>query len=171
MIPRLPHHPTMVMVAEPLASLDRLQYGGCLCEAVKYQVQGPPSLRYLCHCRNCQRATGSTFQANCFFARAGFDVTQGKDKLSVFQFKGTGSGSDQRRHFCTLCGTPLFIFPGNKEEIVVVYAGTLDDFNDDFVPTQECWVKQRRSWVSGVEGAECFQESRPLASGRPHATQ
>jgi hypothetical protein len=44
-------------------------------------------------------------------------------------------------------------------------AGNLDDF-DEFVPIQEGWVKRRCSWVKPVEGAECWEESRPMASGR-----
>lgn len=43
-------------------------------------------------------------------------------------------------------------------------AGNLDDF-DYFNPTQENWVKKRLPWVQPVEGAECFEESRPLAGG------
>jgi hypothetical protein len=59
----------------------------------------------------------------------------------------------------------VFILPESKPELIVVMAGNLDDF-DEFVPTQESWVKQRRSWVREVEGAERYEESRPIASGR-----
>ena len=147
-----------------------LHYGSCLCEAVKYTVRGAPSLQYLCHCRNCQKASGGAFNANCFFPRANFDIVNGKGQLTVYSFGGTGSGNTQLRHSCGVCGSPIFILPEDKPEIVVVFAGTLDRF-DDFVPTQESWAKQRRSWLRPVDGAEIFSESRPITSGRPSADQ
>lgn len=147
-----------------------VHHGSCLCEAVRYTVHGAPSLQYLCHCRNCQKASGGAFNANCFFPRANFDVVNGKDNLAVYHFGGTGSGTTQHRHSCRVCCSPIFILPDSKPEIVVIFAGTLDRF-DDFVPMQECWVKQRRSWLRDVEGAETFPKSRPITSGRPSADQ
>lgn len=129
-------------------------------------MSAEPSLRYLCHCRSCQKASGSAFNANCFFPRSALEVVQGKDSLTVFRFSGTGSGSIQQRHACGVCGSPLYILPDAKPEIVVVFGGTLDNF-DHFVPVQECWVKQRCSWLQDVDGAEIYADSRPIASAGP----
>lgn len=140
--------------------------GSCLCEAVSYTVVGPPTLQYLCHCRNCQKLSGGAFNANCFFPRSSFKVTTGQQHLSIYHCEVTGSGLITHRHFCGKCGTPLFIYPDSKPDVVVVMAGTLDEF-DAFEPKQETWVSHRRDWVKGVEGAECFAQSRPISSGRP----
>lgn len=153
-----------------MSDTTSIHHGSCLCEAVKYTVGADPSLLYLCHCRNCQKASGSAFNANCFFPRSAFDVVHGKDSLTVFRFDGTGSGSVQHRHACGVCGSPLFILPEAKPEIVVVFASTLDNF-DNFLPVQECWVKRRCSWLQDIDGAEIFAESRPIASGRPSLHQ
>ena len=37
--------------------------GGCLCGRVRYTVTGDPAPAGICHCRNCQRYTGSWFEA------------------------------------------------------------------------------------------------------------
>jgi hypothetical protein len=148
-------------------STDRQVYNGsCLCESVKYTLRGLPWLSYLCHCRTCQRANGSAFNANCFFPRHQLSVVQGKDKVSVYPFGKTGSGSIQHRYFCAICGSPLYILPENKPEVVVVCAGTLNNFSD-FKPEQECWAKQRVSWVQPVPDVESYEGSRPITSGRP----
>lgn len=147
-----------------LTSPDQIHRGSCLCEAVKYTVSGPASLQYLCHCRNCQKSSGTAFNANCFFPRCAFKVVHGQDNLTVFRFDGTGSGSIQHRHACRDCGSPLFILPESKPELVVIFAGTLDSFNE-FMPTQECWVQHKRSWLRPIDGTEVFEGSRPMNSG------
>lgn len=35
------------------------QSGGCLCGEVRYTFKADPALSFSCHCRDCQRATGS----------------------------------------------------------------------------------------------------------------
>ena len=48
--------------------------GGCLCGRVRYSLTGEPTLNGLCHCRNCQRYTGSTFEAVTVYRSASVTV-------------------------------------------------------------------------------------------------
>ena len=48
--------------------------GGCLCGQVRYTLTGVPALNGLCHCRNCQRYTGSTFEAVTVYPSASVTV-------------------------------------------------------------------------------------------------
>jgi hypothetical protein len=41
--------------------------GSCLCKTIRYTLHGAPITRVLCHCKNCKKASGSSFQANLFF--------------------------------------------------------------------------------------------------------
>ncbi|SDR50040.1 Uncharacterized conserved protein [Paraburkholderia fungorum] len=106
--------------------------GRCLCGAVHYRADGAATAQLVCHCRDCQRASGS----------AGLPVVV--VKASGFSFAGEtrpytktgGSGMPTTRHFCAHCGSLLFGTPHHAPEIVTIYAGTLDEpsqFKADFV--------------------------------------
>ncbi|HEX4113745.1 MAG TPA: GFA family protein, partial [Stellaceae bacterium] len=38
--------------------------GGCACGAVRYRLESAPMFVHCCHCRDCQRQTGSAFALN-----------------------------------------------------------------------------------------------------------
>ena len=80
--------------------------GGCLCGAVRYESTGEPGFALLCHCRDCQRQSGSAFAAGWRVPAAGFRVTQGEPKLYV---RAADSGNQITRAFCPDCGTMLFL--------------------------------------------------------------
>ena len=72
--------------------------GGCLSGRVRYTLTGVPALNGLCHCRNCQRYTGSTFEAVTVYPSASVTV-QGDLKT----YNDTGdSGKALYRRFCQL---------------------------------------------------------------------
>jgi hypothetical protein len=59
--------------------LNGQHHGGCLCGQVRYTVGGEPVLSVVCHCRSCQRFTGSAFGAAIGFPGASVsDLTRTK---------------------------------------------------------------------------------------------
>lgn len=100
--------------------------GGCLCGRLRYSVKAAPMRLTVCHCRFCQRATGSAYLVEPIFQTADFSVVSGEPK--VYQHRSTGSGKIVNVHFCENCGTKLFMtferFPN-----VGVFGGTFDDPN------------------------------------------
>jgi hypothetical protein len=51
--------------------------GGCRCGAVRFQVHMAPLLTMACHCRGCQRMTGSAFSLSAAVPEDGFEILQG----------------------------------------------------------------------------------------------
>ncbi len=78
--------------------------GGCACGRVRYRARVENDDAYLCHCRMCQRATGSISIAYKNIRKADVDWEEQPD---WFQ-----SSPIAARPFCRSCGTSLgFAFP------------------------------------------------------------
>ncbi len=101
--------------------------GGCLCGAIRYGVTSDPSRVTICHCKFCQRATGSAFLVEPIFDKGDFSVTTGSPK--IYSKSSDGSGKRVDVHFCATCGTKLFLTFERFPDAVGVYGGTFDDPN------------------------------------------
>lgn len=119
--------------------------GGCLCGAVRYTASAPPLRSYLCHCRDCQRASGSAFAAAMLFA-PGVVVVEGA--LAGFESAGE-SGAVVRRGFCAVCGSGVVNTAVPDAGYRVVLAGTLDE-PAAFVPTAEIFCRTACAWLAPV---------------------
>jgi hypothetical protein len=116
--------------------------GGCLCGRVRYTVTGEPAFSGLCHCRNCQRYTGSAFEALIAFPAASVSV-QGELKT----YKDTGdSGQPVHRRFCPNCGSGVVNEVDALPGVTIVLAGTLDD-PAAFKPTMDVYWSSAQPWV------------------------
>ena len=104
-----------------------LMEGGCLCGAVRYEVSSKPKRLTVCHCRFCQRATGSAYMAEPIFDRDDLTIIKGAAK--TYEHLSEGSGKRVYVHFCDTCGTKLFLSFERFAESIGVYAGTFDDPN------------------------------------------
>jgi len=121
-----------------------IRSGGCLCGAVRYESAGEPSFSLQCHCRDCQRASGTAYVAAMRVPAAGFRVTQGTPKRYVTT---SDAGNSVTRLFCGDCGSPLFIRVSTRPDIVGLRVGTLDD-PSEFRPEANIFVKSAQPWVA-----------------------
>ncbi|MGY8995142.1 MAG: GFA family protein [Alphaproteobacteria bacterium] len=100
--------------------MTRQHEGGCLCKAVRYQTSEPAKFSSLCHCRSCQRATGSPVAGFVGVNAENFVVLAGE--LAIYK-----SSPGVRRGFCRKCGTSLTFegapWPGETH----IFTATLDD--------------------------------------------
>jgi hypothetical protein len=92
--------------------------GGCLCGAVKYQINGPRGDIVACHCGQCRRQ-GGHFWASTSARRADLALTEERG-LKWYQ-----SSPQARRGFCGECGSNLF-WEGEGMDDVFILAGSLD---------------------------------------------
>jgi hypothetical protein len=115
--------------------------GGCLCGALRYEAIGPLLYTGLCHCLDCQKATGSAFAA--------YIGVNTKDVAFTGSFATYDHPLDDgrigRRHFCPTCGST--VFGGDlATDTIRLYAGTLDD-SSRFIPNNQIFTCVRRAWA------------------------
>ena len=120
--------------------------GGCACGAVRYKCSDKPIVELICHCRDCQHASGSTSSAVLLVA--GDRVTfEGAEQQ--FHTVTTAAGNRLSRGFCPTCGSPVSgRWEGNApvySMLRALHAGSLDD-PSTFSPTVEDWISRAYPW-------------------------
>lgn len=130
--------------------------GGCLCRRVRYTVSGDPAFSGLCHCRNCQRYTGSAFEAVVAFPSASVSIDGG---LKTYNDTGN-SGQQVRRRFCPNCGSGVVAEADVLPDVLLMLAGTLDD-PSAFAPAMEIYCASAQPWVHAGSERPRFDKMPP----------
>lgn len=124
--------------------------GGCLCGAIRYDVDGEPQHVALCHCSDCRRSAGAPMVSWAAFTADALTVTQGQP----ITFNSSGAAM---RSFCGTCGTGLFyrnadMLPG----IVDIQSVTLDD-PEALPPDAHIQVAERLHWMDDLDSLTRFE--------------
>ena len=102
--------------------------GSCHCRAVRFSVQSHQPVPFMrCYCSICRKTAGSGgFAINLGADHATLQV-QGREHLSVYRAKlRNGRRSQGQRHFCKVCGSPLWLWDPRWPELVHPHAGAID---------------------------------------------
>ena len=116
--------------------------GGCACGAIRYACTVTPIFSFNCHCRDCQRETGSAFAPVLGVPKTAFRITQGSPQYFALT---ADSGHTTKRAFCGTCGSPLFGLPGSALDLVTIRVGSLDD-PSEFRASQDIYVESAQPW-------------------------
>jgi hypothetical protein len=122
--------------------MNAVRTGGCLCGAVRYASAGDPIFSLQCHCRDCQRSSGTAYVAAMRVPAADFRITRGAPKRYV---STSEAGNRVTRAFCGDCGSPLFIQVSTRPDLVGLRVGTLDD-PSGFQADADIFVKSAQPW-------------------------
>jgi hypothetical protein len=129
--------------------------GGCDCRAVRYRLRSRPMFVHCCHCRWCQRESGSAFALNALIETARVELLQGAPDL-VDTPSESGKGQQVAR--CPRCRVALWSHYGGGGTLVsFVRVGTLDT-PDAFAPDIHIYICSKLPWVVLPEGALAVAE-------------
>ena len=130
--------------------------GGCLCGAVRYEIDGEPMFMAHCHCRDCQRATGTGHVSVTGLPRAAVKIT---GETRAYACNGD-SGQPLIRNFCPNCGSLIYSEPTIMQGVINVTAGTLDD-PSLFHPQAAIYTRSRPDWDRLQGGLAEFEATPP----------
>lgn len=116
--------------------------GGCSCGAIRYQCSAKPLFSWNCHCRDCQRASGSAYCPVMYVPKSALKVTGGEAKYATLHAE---SGRLVSRGLCTNCGSNLFILAELVPDMQGLWAGSLDD-PSIFKPQINVWTRSAPRW-------------------------
>ena len=145
--------------ASPLA-------GGCMCQAVRFEVSEPLLGALYCHCKRCQRRTGSAFSVSALTVPDSFRITQGEELVRSWRPPGDG----WVKSFCGDCGSQLFTTHRDNAELVSVRMGALDG-DPGIRPSAHQFVNYAAAWDPiPDDGLPRFPERLPAGgeSGGAH---
>ena len=134
--------------------------GGCACRAVRYELTESPLIVHACHCRDCQRLTGSAFVVNVWIER--HFVKCGRTAPASHRLAG-GSGRPHDVFFCARCGTTVWSrYAKAPGDCLFVRAGTLDD-PTAVRPDVHIFTRSKLPWLTLPEGARAFSSGYEIA--------
>lgn len=136
--------------------------GGCTCGAIRYRMTSRPMFVHCCHCRWCQRETGSAFALNAMIEADRVDLLAGEPEVVLTP---TLSGKGQKITRCPICHIALWSnYSGAGDAVRFVRVGTLDD-PDQLPPDIHIFTVSKQPWVplpSGVRAVEEYYDREEI---------
>jgi hypothetical protein len=126
--------------------------GRCACGELRWRAEGEPLTQGLCHCRSCQRISGSGHIGWITFPEEAVTVS-GATRAT---HRTGGSSRVATRFSCPTCNSTVYgtaeVIPG----LLNLYAGSLDD-PSQFKPTIAIFVSERPPWDDVSRDLKCFE--------------
>lgn len=129
--------------------------GGCTCRFVRYRLVSPPLIVHCCHCRWCQRESGSAFAQNALIEADRVQLLDGDVEVITTPSQ---SGQGQKIARCPKCHIAVWSnYHQGGDAIRFIRVGTLDE-PDRFPPYIHIYTTSKQPWVVIPPGAVAVAE-------------
>jgi len=95
--------------------------GGCLCGAVRFEVDEPLVTAGWCHCTRCQRRTGTSGSIQGRIAPGSLRILSGEELLRAYQ-----PADGFAKVFCSGCGSSMWSRSPEDPDVISVRLGAFD---------------------------------------------
>ena len=114
-----------------------------MCGGVRYEVdEAALTGAGYCHCKRCQRRSGTAASANALVERGAVRITAGENLIRTWQ-----PGEGFPKLFCGECGSALFSHPPGDPEALAIRLGTFDS-DPGVRPQWRQWLDSAAGWES-----------------------
>ena len=123
--------------------------GACACGAIQVEAEADTENTNMCHCTDCQTATGTTFRVSVRVPGAMLKVT---GKPAIYVKTTADSGNPRVQAFCGTCGSPLYstTVGDGVQPLYMLRVGILRQ-RDQFVPRRQIWWRSAQPWVTQLD--------------------
>ncbi len=124
--------------------------GGCACGALRFRMEAAPIITHACHCRLCQRSSGSALAVNSMIETRFLRVTRGEPVR-------VAADRDWTALACGDCGADLWSHhPQLGAVIAFVGSGMLDE-GDRLAPEAHYFVRSKHPWIVLPQDVPAFE--------------
>ncbi len=126
--------------------------GGCGCGEVRYRLTAEPMFVHCCHCKDCQRQTGSAFVINALVETDRIELLSGAPEPVAMP---TSSGRPHDVYRCPSCQTALWSDYNRRPAMRFVRVGALDE-PAAAPPSAHIFTRSKLPWVALPPGVPAF---------------
>jgi hypothetical protein len=130
--------------------------GGCHCGLVRYEISSHHTNLWVCHCRECQKQSGSAFGISVAFNSADIRIVSGEIKSWT---RSSDSGRPRECSFAACCGARLWHGSILREASGNIRRGSLD-LPPDLSSAVHIWTQRRMAGLDIPEESVQFPSSR-----------
>lgn len=135
---------------------DRALTGSCGCGEVRFEIGAPLVGALYCHCRRCQKRTGTAVQASARVVPGSVTITAGEQALRDWKPPG-----GLWKTFCERCGSHVFARDPDSGEIAAVRMAAIDG-DPGVRPSARQFVAYAAEWEPiPDDGLPRYDERRP----------
>jgi hypothetical protein len=142
--------------------------GGCACGAVRYRLTAAPLIVHACHCRDCQKQTGSAFVVNMWIEKNCVVADHTAPKSFILP---ADSGKPHEVFFCGVCMTRLWSkYHAAPGDTLLVRVGTLDH-PEQVEPDVHIFTRSKLPWLDLPPDKPAFEAFYKIPEVWPAASQ
>jgi hypothetical protein len=137
---------------------EPVRSGSCLCGNVQISLSAAPLGVALCHCRDCQKQSGSAFSLVAIVPLDALDVS---GDTAVWRTTAD-SGQTVERTFCRTCGSPVRTdSAGARARGITILKASLMDEAASFTPRLQIYCDSAAPWVEDLAPLARFEKMPP----------
>lgn len=114
--------------------------GTCRCGKVQFEATAPAMLTMACHCKGCQRMTGSAFSLSVLYSADHFQLAQGEPVIG-------GMKAFPAHYVCAECSSWVFTRIVTPTGELVNVRTSMFDESDNAPPYIETCTAEKLDWV------------------------
>lgn len=127
--------------------------GSCHCGSVRFSCRSDTPVPYQrCYCSICRKTQGGGGYAINLKGDAATLTVEGGEAVGVYHAVIDGSESPAARHFCSRCGSGLWLFDPRWPDLVHPFASAIDTPLPGPSETTHIMLAFKPAWVEGPGG-------------------